>query len=235
MYTTLWDNLKNNSRLHLYLVLAFSIGISLVLELARISFTGHSSYIFLIWNLFLACIPLATVLLVRWQHQLFIPHYLFWTAVGFWLLFFPNSPYLITDFVHLRQRPGVPLWFDILLLMSFAWNGLIVGLVSLLEIHSLITSKYRGWLAWVFVVSATFLGGFGIYLGRELRWNSWDILTNPFDLMLNIVNIALHPAQHLKAWGMTGVFALFLLLAYLTLHLLSKAALSNRPTVVSHE
>jgi uncharacterized membrane protein len=105
----------------------------------------------------------------------------------------------------------------------------------LLEIHSLITSKYRGWLAWVFVVSATFLGGFGIYLGRELRWNSWDILTNPFDLMLNILNIAVHPAQHLKAWGMTGVFALFLLLAYLTLHLLSKAALSNRPTVVSHE
>jgi uncharacterized membrane protein len=235
MKNTFLENLKHNPRLHLYMVLAFSVGTSLILELARISITGHASYIFLIWNLFLACIPLWTTMVLRWQAHLFISHFAFWMAVAFWLLFFPNSPYLITDFVHLRQRPGVPLWFDILLLMSFAWNGLVVGLISLMEIHSLIMSKYKGWIAWSFVFTASFLGGFGIYLGRVLRWNSWDILTNPFDLMLNILNIVVHPLNHLKAWGMTSVFALFLLLAYLTLHLLSKAALGAHTGAVSHD
>src|ERR1700741_1851339 len=94
-------HLKNNGRLHLYFVLAISVCTSLALEFVRISMTGHASFIFLVWNLFLACIPLWITMFMRWQERAFRPHFMFWIAAAAWLLFFPNSPYLITDFIHL--------------------------------------------------------------------------------------------------------------------------------------
>ena len=114
------------------------VGFTICLLLVRLILSGELTYIFLAWNLFLAWIPLAvsqqlTGARNRWQILL---------LTGCWLLFLPNAPYIITDFLHLRQRPPIPYWYDILLLFSAALNGLLLGLVSLLTVEKFLVSRY---------------------------------------------------------------------------------------------
>src|SRR3954452_18414503 len=92
-----------------------------------------------------------------------------------WLAFFPNAPYIVTDFVHLSRDPLAPLWFDGLTIGAFAATGLLLGLGSLY----LVQSAVRRELGWVVVSAALVLGSVGIYLGRFVRLNSWDFFTNP--------------------------------------------------------
>ena len=89
-----------------------------------------------------------------------------------WFLFFPNAPYIITDLIHLRVRDAVPIWYDAALLFSFAWNGLILGFVSLWVVQSLVTHRWGATAGWLLALGTLIAGGFGIYLGRFLRWNS---------------------------------------------------------------
>ncbi|HJL05106.1 MAG TPA: DUF1361 domain-containing protein [Polyangiaceae bacterium LLY-WYZ-15_(1-7)] len=87
---------------------------------ARFAWTGGLGFAFLLWNLALALAPLALALPARGGAPRFVA----------WLLFFPNAPYLVTDFVHLGAGDA-PLWFDVGLLAAFAWAGLLAGCVSL--------------------------------------------------------------------------------------------------------
>lgn len=139
-------------------------------------------YLFLGWNLFLAAIPaFAAARLGRERAS--------WRQVGWlalWLAFLPNAPYLVTDFVHLRARPPVPLWFDIALLISCAATGLLLGYASVADVQRFIARKFGEATAWLCAASALVLSGAGIYLGRFLRWNSWDILANPIAIVLSI-------------------------------------------------
>ena len=97
-----------------------------------------------------------------------------------WLAFFPNAPYILTDFLHLGSMGDiVPGWYDVLLLYWFAWTGLILGIVSLYLMQEIVTRGLGTAAGWVFVVVAAGLGSFGIYLGRFLRWNSWDLVRRP--------------------------------------------------------
>lgn len=177
----------------------------------RLQWAGNSKFVFLVWNLFLAAIPLGFAVLLlkveRWR--LAAP------LISGWLLFFPNAPYVLTDLLHLRQRPGIPIWYDLLMLLSFALVSLWMGFQSLQLVQAWIARKSSALMAWSFVAVCLFLSGFGIYLGRFLRWNSWDIVSNPFSLLADIWDRFAHPFSNGQTWGVTLGFGGLLLVAYL--------------------
>ncbi|GAA4505055.1 DUF1361 domain-containing protein [Hymenobacter ginsengisoli] len=206
-------------RLPLFFVLGLSLALSFVLIAARVLITGRPLFVFLLWNLFLAAIPFglsaALSLAARPpQARLLLP------VGAVWLLFFPNAPYLVTDLFHLVPHARVPYWYDLALIMSCAWNGLMLAFASLLDMHALVRRRLGFWLGWLFVAVALGLSAFGVYLGRYLRYNSWDILNDPFKLFYDIVQRILHPFHNWQAWGVTVVFWAFLLIAYATVRLL---------------
>jgi uncharacterized membrane protein len=177
---------------------------------ARIIISGQLDYIFLAWNLFLAWFPYVFSQQLnednsRWKNILF---------AAAWLLFLPNAPYIITDFLHLRQRPPVPYWLDILLLFSAAVNGLLLFLLSVQRVDQFLERKFGSRKAAGAVFLAFFLCAFGIYIGRYLRWNSWDILTRPADLVTDIAERVINPFDHFKTWSVTFLFGIFLLVIY---------------------
>ncbi len=208
-------------RLPLFFVLGLSLALSFALIAVRILITGQLQFAFLLWNLFLAAIPFglsaALALAARPPGaRLLLP------VGAAWLLFFPNAPYLVTDLFHLVPRPGVPYWYDLALIMSCAWNGLMLAFASLLDMHTLVRQRLGGGAGWLFVTLALGLSAFGVYLGRYLRYNSWDILSNPFTLFYDIVQRLLHPFHNWQTWGVTVVFWAFLLIAYATVRLLGR-------------
>ena len=209
-------------RLPLLFVLGLSLALSFALIAVRVLVTRELLFVFLLWNLFLAAIPFglsaALYLAARAPRaRLLLP-------VGLvWLLFFPNAPYLVTDLFHLEPRSGVPYWYDLALIMTCAWNGLMLGFASLLDMHALVRQRLGFAAGWGFATLALGLSAFGVYLGRYLRFNSWDILSNPFTLFYDIVQRILHPFHNWQTWGVTVVFWAFLLVGYATIRLLGTA------------
>jgi uncharacterized membrane protein len=200
-------------RFKLNLLLVASAALGILMVAIRIYFSGTLSYTFLFWNLFLAVIPFAlSSLLVGFK----MPALVFYGLTALWLLFFPNAPYVLTDLLHLRQH-DVPLWYDLLMLLSFAWTGLMFGFVSLADMQRLIRERFNAATGWLFACVALALGSFGIYLGRFLRWNSWDIVTEPKQLAWDILERLSNPLAHLGTYGFTVLLTAFLLLAYLML------------------
>lgn len=181
----------------------------------RLDWSQRASYAFLVWNLMLAWAPYllslgARVLMVRGRER--------WWNLGplavAWLALFPNAPYLVTDFVHLRQRPGVPLWFDATLLALFAATGWLLGLLSLEVWKRWLQRRWGPAGAWAFVAFVSLLCGYGIYLGRVERWNSWDVLTDPGSLLAAVHAHVSAPAAFPHLPGLTVLFAALLLLSY---------------------
>ncbi|HEY4347402.1 MAG TPA: DUF1361 domain-containing protein [Gaiellaceae bacterium] len=139
----------------------------------------HDTYYrFLDWNLFLAWIPVVFALGVfasaRRGKRLVA-----WVLAVPWLLFFPNAPYLLTDFIHLQESPAVPLWYDGLMLSAFAWTALALGFASLFLMQSVVRAAAGTAASWLGVVAVLALGSFGVYIGRFIGFNSWDALLHP--------------------------------------------------------
>jgi uncharacterized membrane protein len=189
----------------------------IVLVMIRMQWSGSIRYAFLVWNLFLAWIPFILSVLIsqlkKENKSILIQVLLFLV----WLIFFPNSPYLLTDLFHLQQKNGIPLWFDLVVIMSFAWNGLLLGFASLFEIQRFLRSHFSSAKVDIFIMFLMILCSFGIYLGRFPRWNSWDVLNNPIALAADILQMLLHPANNTRMIGVTFFFSLFLIAAYWTL------------------
>lgn len=206
-------------------LLAISIIFSMTMVLARIAYTGKTTFIFMNWNLFLAFIPYCV-------SQWFInqPAWIeskWKSAMVFivWLLFIPNSFYILTDLYHLHKSLRVPLWYDLLLLLSFAWNGLLLGVLSVRHMEKVaeITFGYKHEIFFIYPIM--WLNALGVYVGRYLRFNTWDILTNPFKLIADSVMVMFHEDVYKHAWGMVFVFSIFLTLLYLAVKKMSKALL----------
>lgn len=177
----------------------------------RFHLAGHHYYVFMLWNLFLAAIPLGLSLGLRHVNRLV------WALplLAVWLLFFPNAPYVLTDLMHLNERPGnVPKWLDLLMLLSFAFVSLWLGFQSLHIVQEWFTRKYSHATAWCVSVGCLGLSGFGIYLGRFERWNSWDLLSRPGSLLGRIASHVFDPFAHAHTWGFTLGFGTLLILAY---------------------
>lgn len=179
----------------------------------RFHVAGHHGYIFLLWNLFLAAIPLGLSLGLERTRRLVHAAPL----LSVWLLFFPNAPYVLTDLIHLNAyRHGrVPQWLDLLLLLSFALVALWFGFQSLQIVQHRFTRRFSRATAWGVTVVSLGLSGFGVYLGRFLRWNSWDIVHQPHLLFKDIASRLLDPFHHSHTWSFTLGFGTLLLFTYL--------------------
>ncbi len=174
-----------------------------IILMVRIKITHSFFFLFLVWNLFLAMIPYGITLFLqvfkKETHSLWI---LLPTAC-MWLLFLPNTPYLISDLQHLKHSAQDIIWYDLLLLMSFVWYALFLFYLTVRDMRMLIATKVNSKYINLITISIFILCGFGIYLGRFLRWNSWDIIQDPLGLLYDIWQRVRHPFQNSQTWLVT--------------------------------
>ena len=155
------------------LALAIATAASVALVGARIISTGNLRYAFLVWNLFLAWLPLVLALLACDRYQSASGwNWGFLGLAGAWLLFFPNAPYIFTDLIHLNTRYFSHFWVDLVLILLCAVTGLVLGFLSLYLMQSVVERMLGRLASWVFIAAVAALSGFGIYLGRFMRFNS---------------------------------------------------------------
>lgn len=209
--------LRENNRLSVTIILAMSCLLSVSLEAFRVYYSGFNTYLFLNWNLFLAILPYVISTFFLLYYRKINSKILLALILTSWLLMFPNAPYIVTDFFHLEPRVNIPYWYDLGMILSFAWNGLMLGFISLYDIQTALTRKFGAFKGWAFAIFSLVLGSFGIYLGRYERFNSWDVLTNPVELFIDIANRFIHPFSHPRTMLMTILFSVVLIFGYVTL------------------
>lgn len=197
----------NRARHTLY-TLVFATIVCVGMLLMRFACAGNLRFSGLFGNLLLAWIPMVLALLL-WQMPKDGSRFRFWTTMVLWILFFPNAFYLVTDLIHMKKfgTDGIFRWFDLLMTTSFASAGMFLGCLSLYLMH-LFVRQHRGWKAgWLFAGGMLALGSFGIFLGRSLRLNSWDVVTRPFKLIGDISGlIDPHNAKEVSAFSVTFFF-----------------------------
>jgi uncharacterized membrane protein len=208
---------RHKYKLLIFLLLVLASAISVLLALARMLYSGSRDYATLILNLFLAWIPFVfagLAYLVSWGRRWL------WLVVAacalVWLLFFPNAPYILTDFNHLSTKTtNAPLWFDVIMLIWFAWTGLLLGVISLHLMQEIVTRAFGRVTGWIFTLVVTVLSSVGISLGRFLRWNSWDILQEPLPILHDVWDWLRYPFSNLRIYGFTLLYTLLFLFVYL--------------------
>ena len=219
MFQKLLDYFPHNKyRLTMFFLLADASIFSVAVWRVRTEFSQNGNYGFLIWNLFLAWIPFIiayftyTMKFSKKQIYVVVP-----LAAFFWLIFFPNAPYILTDFQHLAgSLRDVPVWYDVMLLIWFAFTGLMLGMVSLFLMQEVIRREFGRWIGWGFVALVSALTSAGVYVGRFLRWNSWDIFRDITGMAQYTLQSAQDPS--LQSIGFTSLFGVFFLFLYITLY-----------------
>ncbi|QIE59101.1 DUF1361 domain-containing protein [Rasiella rasia] len=208
------EKIKNFINTHFYTLfplIAITV-VSLFALMIRLKITHSFFFLFLVWNLFLAVIPFVlSFILLQYRNASKIAVSIVFIV---WLLFLPNAPYILTDLIHLQHSKATLLGFDALLIGLFAIGGMLCYLQSMFQMEAIATRflarKYRKWM----LLAIPFLTGFGIYLGRFLRFNSWDILQDPISLVVEVTQIIIKPSQHMGAWIVTIGFGCFLWVGY---------------------
>ncbi|NIF07563.1 DUF1361 domain-containing protein [Chryseobacterium sp. Tr-659] len=199
---------KINALLVLMTLFCFSLSVF------RYYISDTKVFLFLNWNLFLAWIPLllsSLILVFKIKSKISLA-----LIIVVWILFFPNSPYILTDLFHLKTRNAVPIWYDLIVILSYAWTGLLCGFISLNDIEKSLSGYGKRNMINGIIVIFLFISSFGVYLGRFLRWNSWDILNNPFGLFTDIVVRFIYPMEYTKTWGVTVLMGIMLNFMYFT-------------------
>lgn len=195
--------------------------------LIRIVYTSNIQYIFLLWNLFLAWIPfqLGLVISESAKRNKWIKYFL----LAAWLLFFPNALYIVTDLMHLGDTNGQdPIWFDAILLFTSSVTGLIMAFISLFQVEEFLKKNVKTQHINKLIVGVLFLGSFGVYIGRFLRWNSWDIVANPVSLLIEVMVRFTNPLSHYKTWMVTLLLTCLFSLLYFTAKQLPVMLQSNQ-------
>ena len=177
--------------------------------------TGRARLDMLPWNLFLAWIPFVIGAGIRWlaarsshgRGLLVLP-----TAL--WLLFFPNAPYIVTDFIHLRESPPAYLVGDALIIGAFAALGLALAVVSLGTVHGVVRERLGRTVGGLFVGVVAVLSGLGVWIGRVVRWNSWDLFTDPSGRLDSLAGALANPMAHVRPITFGVVFGIGLVLLY---------------------
>lgn len=198
---------------------AFLITVCIGLLILRIASSDSLRYTFLFWNLILATVP---VLIAWWLVNRIRKHgWLKWQQIGLsvlWLVFLPNSFYIITDLIHLRANYEADLLFDITLLTSFIVAGMALGYASMYLVHSEMLKRMREHKAYIYVGLVFLLVSFAICLGRYLRWNTWDIVLRPAGLLFDVSDRLINPYTHIQTYQTTVILFLLLFSGYTVIY-----------------
>jgi uncharacterized membrane protein len=193
-------------------------------------YTHSGLFLSLNWNLFLAFIPWALSSVAILKPEIQKSRLKMGILFVVWLIFFPNAPYILTDLFHLQVYSTMPLWFDLILILFFAWTGLLFGFFSLWNFEQILGKIIHKKLIPVFSFFLLFIGSFGVYLGRYLRLNSWDIISNPFAIFNSVGDRIINPTEHIGTWGMTILMGFLLNTMYWTFRLIK-----SENTINEHE
>ena len=209
--------------------LLVSSGLGVALYLLRVIISRSDNYWYLSWNLFLGWLPLVYAYwLVRWLKKGR------WLSVkglvltGLWLGFLPNSFYVLTDFIHLTRTDEIGFMFDVVMLTVFAWNGLLLGFISVYMIHKQMLKRLTNKPTNVLIGLTFLLSGFAIYLGRYLTWNTWDLIAHPGGILLDISDRVIKPTAYPNTFTVTALFFLVLTVMYYAVYKLV-AAIKSQP------
>lgn len=204
----------------IFVLLLAASAISVALALFRMTRSDSLNYRFLVWNLILAWIPFlfASIAYASAITRKPVMVIVIAGCAIAWLIFFPNAPYILTDFQHLAVTDSrVPVWFDVILLIWFAWTGLLLGILSLYFMQEIVNRWFSITAGWFFAVVVISLSSFGIYLGRFGRWNSWDLWQNPTAVLRDVYDVVRHPRANISTLGFTLIFTLFFLFIYIAI------------------
>jgi uncharacterized membrane protein len=188
----------------------------------RVAYTHSTDGTNLVWNLFLAWVPLCLALLLydRHEHRAGVG-----LSLGLlWLLFFPNAPYIVTDFRYLAGSTGKAFWYDGVLIGSAATTGLLLGFVSLYLLHAIVRRAVGERRAWFFAFGVLALSSVGVYLGRVLRWNSWDVFVRPGSIAADLAKALVDPLAHPRPIAISILFTSFLVAGYLAFYSVASAS-----------
>ena len=193
-------------------IITVALTFSVIVLMVRMKLNKSFFFLFLIWNVFLAIIPYTITMYLNTKPNLSKFKLGFWFIV--WLAFLPNAPYIVTDLIHIRIGNDNMLWLDVLVVLSFALSGLFLFYLSVLDMQRLISENFKRIPIGTVTPMVLFLCGFGVYLGRFLRYNSWEIISQPQVLFLDIINIVIAPFQNFEAWLFTLGFGMFLTVGF---------------------
>ncbi|PYI56505.1 DUF1361 domain-containing protein [Paenibacillus flagellatus] len=158
-------------------------------------------------NLALAWIPLAASLLARRAltgRRSVGAAAIVWGIV--WLAFYPNAPYIATDLIHLSwASEKSTLYYDLSFNMLAATIGWLLGALSLRLLHVEVIARYGTTPGAIVAAVAIGLGAVGVYLGRVLRWNSWDLVLHPLDVLADSAEL-LRKAEAVEFIAAFGLF-----------------------------
>ena len=189
--------------------------LSFILNIFRILFFGKLSFIYIFWNIFLAVIPFfISYFLLGLSNKNKLTKIIFIIGGIFWLFFIPNAPYLVTDLIHIGEIRTVPILYDTILLFSSASLGLLLGIYSIYHMEQILKKKYSFKIVSKIIYITIFLISFGIYLGRFLRFNSWDIITNPIIFINTLGKIFTNKNYFIEALFYTFLFLFFIMMFY---------------------
>jgi uncharacterized membrane protein len=217
---------RNRYSISVFILLNVACAVCILLVLARVAYSSTGRHAGLIWNLFLAWIPF---MLAYFAHAVSWRRAALYFVIPFiaflWFIFFPNAPYMLTDLQDLSRRAvGAPLWYDVIIVVWCSWTGMLLGLVSLYLMQDIVVRSFGRVVGWVFVFVISALSSFGMYIGRFVRLNSWDILQDPAETAQEVLGIVVDPSMRLAAFTLlyTGFFLFVFLLLYSFSHMLQE-------------
>jgi uncharacterized membrane protein len=210
--------IRNRYNIAVFTLLNAACLVCISLVVARVAYSDSGRHTGLIWNLFLAWIPF---ILSYIAHAISWRRFWLYVVIPFvtilWLLFFPNAPYMLTDLQDLaRTAADAPLWYDVIIVVWCSWTAMLLGVVSLYLMQDIVQRRFGRFLGWAFVFIVSAASSFGIYIGRFVRLNSWDILQDPAETAVEILGLVIDPSRRLAAF--TFLYTFFFLFVYLLLY-----------------
>ncbi len=204
-----------STRTRLGLALLGASLVSVVLFIAHALQAHGWEFRYLIWNLFLAWIP---VCLIWWLERILRTKlWSSWLALAvtfLFVIFLPNTFYMVTDLIHLQEMPQLDLVTDVVMFSSFVFTASMLGIMSIYILHKELSKRVKPLTAWLYVGGLLLLTSFAIYIGRDLRWNSWDIVVNPASILFEVSDHIINPITHPEAFSTTLSFFVFILSTY---------------------
>jgi uncharacterized membrane protein len=211
-------SIRNRHYIAVFVLLNTACAVCIALVAARVAYSDSVRHTGLIWNLFLAWIPFILAYIahaISWRR---IWLYLIIPVIAFlWLIFYPNAPYMLTDLQDLaRVSFSAPLWYDVIIVVWCSWTAMLLGIVSLYLMQDIVIRTFGRFIGWSFIFVIAALSSFGIYIGRFVRLNSWDILQDPAETAMSIWGLIIDPTRRLAAFTLSYTF--FFLFVYLLLY-----------------